>query len=67
MAKKVDVTKERLQEAWDIIADFMNQQKEISFFIDPWTERRSPKYNLYFLDDDGKMTKVVTAKRGWKK
>lgn len=63
---KRKVTKEQLQEAWDVVADFLNQHDKFSFHIDPWTKNGREKYTLNYVDK-GKQVDIVTAKRKWRK
>lgn len=68
LRKKKEIT---YQEAWNKISEFMNNSKQLSFFIEPWTEiTTSPthknKYNLQSLVD-GEFIKYFIADKEWKK
>lgn len=63
------VTDVELQSAWDVVADYMNQHHELSFFIDPWsgTSGMMQRYELHYYDSNDKKIKIVSSSRSWKK
>lgn len=65
MTKK-KVSQEQLQQAWDVVSDFLNQHDKFSFHIDPWTKNGIQTYTLNYMDE-GNQVDIVTAKRKWKK
>jgi 20S proteasome alpha/beta subunit len=57
-----------LQEAWDVIAEHLNEQEQLTFFVSPWigeVEKRG--YTLYHIDDNGNKVDMISATKGWVK
>lgn len=64
---KTSVPKD-VQEAWNIVAAFLNRQPEISFSISPWFRCGEPdERNQYTIEtNDGSGRVVITAAEEWR-
>lgn len=61
------VSQEELQDAWEVIARYLNNHPQLTFFIDPWDGEMNNHYTLTFRDDYGKDHDLVSATTTWKK
>lgn len=51
--KKNNVTKEAAQEAFNIVARYLNQRPELTFFLNPWTRGTDEnRYCITLLEND---------------
>lgn len=55
-------------EAWQVIADYLSDHRELSFFIDPWDADGERSYSLIYLETpDKKKVYIATSEYGWNK
>ena len=72
MGKKItqkitqEIIQEELQQAWDVVSDYLNNHKELTFFVDPWDSKGRNRYTLSFYADEQEV-RIVSATRKWKK
>lgn len=53
-----------VQKAWDVVAEFLNKQDELVFFIDPFG--KITRERRYTLHDHKSKTVEITANSEWK-
>jgi hypothetical protein len=56
-----------VQQAWNIVAAYLNQQPEISFSINPWYRfGESDERNQYTIETNASRRVLITASEEWR-
>lgn len=62
MSEKVKIPEE-VQQAWNVVADFLNEQKALTFFIDPWNKTDEKFYTIKTVHENEDIE--IVASNSW--